>query len=281
MKEGDRHYIECDAKNVCPSSFQCKKSSFCALDTPALADLAASHFKSWIKVQPADDEIKKQLKELTPQLDEAKTKDDKTAIVSLEKKIDELQSKDSIRKQMTQLWIESNDFPKAIAYWTGLLGEKPNDPDIMGNLAGINLKADDWRKSIEWYLKVAAVAPDTSSKVAAYQFIGNVAWSKLNSKKLNAVESVELADRGIGALQKAAEISPKNPRLFGLQGSIYNFRAQIQGASWAASLDRASAQDLQHTSRVISEEAKKAQGLAPTTPVAPTPPSTPVPKTGG
>ncbi len=281
VKEGDRHYIDCDDKNVCPSSFQCKKTTFCSLDSIALADLSAAHFKTWIKVQPSDDDIKAQLKVLLPQLEDAKTRDDKTAIVSLEKKVDELQSKDKIRKQMTQLWIESNDFTKALAYWTQLLADKPNDPDIMGNLAGINLKADDWRKSIEWYLKVASVSTETSSKVAAYQFIGNVAWSKLNSKKLSAIESIELADRGIGALQKAAEISPKNPRLFGLQGSIYNFRAQIQGASWAAALDRASAQDLQHTSHVISEEAKKAQGLAPTTPVAPATPSTPVEKTGG
>ena len=45
----------------------------------------------------------------------------------------------------------------------------------------------------------------------AYQFIGNVAWSKLNSKTLTAAESVELADRGIGALQKAAELQPEEP----------------------------------------------------------------------
>src|SRR5690606_13463500 len=146
-----------------------------------------------------------------------------------------------------------------------------NDPEIMGSLAGINLKAGEWRTSIEWFQKVAAVSKDDSAKVAAYQFIGNVAWSKLNSKTLNTAETVELADYGIGALQKAAELQPKNPRLFGLMGSIFNFRSLAQGASWAAGLDRAKAQDLQIVSRVLSEEAKKAQGLdsAPTNAPAP------------
>ena len=107
-------------------------------------------------------------------------------------------------------------------------------PRSWAALAGINLKANDWRKSIEWYLKVAEVSKDESAKVAAYQFIGNVAWSKLNSKTLTTAESVELADRGIGALQKAAELQPKNPKPVGLLASIFNFRALAMGASWAA-----------------------------------------------
>ncbi len=52
--------------------------------------------------------------------------------------------------------------------------------------------------------------------------------------------------------------------------SIYNFRSIAQGASFAAAIDRATAQELQHASHVLSDEAKKAQGLpdvpAPTTP---------------
>jgi len=145
--------------------------------------------------------------------------------------------------------------------------QKPNDPEIMGSLAGINLKANDWRKSIEWYLKVAQISTDTSSKVAAYQFIGNVAWSKLNSRTLTREESVELADRGIGALQHAAELQPDNPKPVGLMASIFNFRGQAQGPAWAALADRASAQDLQHASRVLNEKAKKAAGQATPAPV--------------
>jgi tetratricopeptide (TPR) repeat protein len=250
VKPGDHRFDACDAKNVCASSFQCKQSDLCTADNAALADMAANHFGVWVKAHPTDAET---------------------------------------RALMTQVWIDSSQYKKAIDYWEALLVAKPNDPEIMGSLAGINLKAGDWRKSIEWFQKVAGVAKDETAKVAALQFIGNVAWSKLNSKSLNTDETVELADYGIGALQAAAVIQPKNPRLTGLMGSIFNFRSLAQGASWAAALDRAKAQDLQIASRVLSDEAKKAQGLpvtptpAPGAPAAPAPAGkeTPAPATGG
>jgi tetratricopeptide (TPR) repeat protein len=241
VKDGDRRFDDCDAKNVCASSYECKQSDLCVLQPAQLAEAAATNFLVWLKSNPKDDDT---------------------------------------RKQMTQVWIDSNQFQLALDYWAGLLKDKPKDPEIMGNLAGINLKAGDWRKSIEWYLQVADIATDVSNKVSAYQFIGNVAWSKLNSKSLSAAETIELADRGIGALQKAAELSPKNPKLFGLQASIYNFRALAHGASWASNIDRASAQDLLRVSRVLAEEAKKAAGGGASAPTPTTPPPSPS-ATGG
>lgn len=240
VKEDDRRFDDCDEKNVCASSYQCQKVDLCVLKNEALAEAAAQNFLAWLAAHPEDEET---------------------------------------RKLMTQVWIDSSQFDKALEYWSGQLKAKPDNAEIMGNLAGINLKAGDWRKSIEWYTKVAEIAKDESARVGAYQFIGNVAWSKLNSKTLTAAETIELADRGLGALQKAAALAPKNAKLFGLQASIYNFRALANGASWASAIDRASAQDLQRYSRVLAEEAKKAAGEAPSTPTTPT---TPAPSaTGG
>jgi tetratricopeptide (TPR) repeat protein len=238
VKPDDKHFAECDEKNVCPSSFKCAKTDLCALDDAALADLAAQHFLVWVKSHPDDAET---------------------------------------RGIMTQVWMDSSQFPKAIEYWQSLLAAKPNDPEIMGALAGINLKGGDWRKSIEWYNKVAEISTDTSAKVAAYQFIGNVAWSKLNSKTLGGLQAVELADRGIGALQKAAELQPDNPKPVGLQASISNFRGQAMGASWAGAIDRTSAQDLQHSSRVLRDKAKAAVPGVPGVPSAPAAPGSGAP----
>jgi tetratricopeptide (TPR) repeat protein len=236
VKPGDHSFNSCDDKNVCASSFQCMKVDLCALDNAELANLAADNFEIWLKTHPKDLET---------------------------------------RALMTQVWIDSSQYKKALDFWEELSKAKPNDPEIMGNLAGINLKANDWRKSIEWYLKVADAAPEKSAKVAAFQFIGNVAWSKLNSRTLTRDESVELADKGIGALQKASALQPDNPKPVGLMASISNFRAQAQGASWAAALDRAAAQDLQHQSRVLNEKAKAAAAAG--NPMNPPSPA----KTGG
>jgi tetratricopeptide (TPR) repeat protein len=257
------------ARYTCSSSFRCVEGSFCSLTSPEIADLAAQHFQIWIKAQPSDDEIKKQLASAADDLDEAKKADNKSAISNAQRHVDELQTKDLTRRQMTLLWTDSEQYRKALDYWEGLLKEKPNDAEIMGNLAGINLKAGDWRKSIEWYNKVAEVTNDPSSKVAAWGFIGNVAWQKLNQRTLVGSDAIELADRGIGALQRAAEVQPKVARLVGLQASIFNFRSTSHGASFAAAIDRASAQDLLKLSHVLSDEAKKAQGLAPGAPATP------------
>ena len=273
---------------TCASSFKCMETTYCTLTSPELADLAAQHFQVWIKAQPGDDEIKKQLTEARAAFEEATKADNKSEIVLTQKRVDDLLVKDQTRKLMTLLWLDSEQYPKAIAYWEGLLAERPNDPEIMGQLAGINLKAGNWRKAIEWYNKVAAITTEPNSKVAQYQFIGNVAWAKLNSRSLIGPEATELADRGIGALQHASEIQPKNSRVVSLQGAIFNFRSTAHGASWAAAIDRASAQDQAAAARVLSEQAKKAAGTpsTPGAPGTPTPPSAPVPagpapKSGG
>lgn len=237
-----------DDRRICASSFRCVKHTMCAIPSPVVADYAAQHFLKWLEANPKDEDA---------------------------------------RKLATAVWLDTSQFDKALGYWEGLLKAKPNDPAIMGTLAGIHLKADDWRKSIEWYNKVVEVSADNSSKVASLQFIGNVAWAKLNSKTLTQAEAIELADRGLTALQKAAAMQPTTPSLFGLQASIFNFRALNQGSSLAAAIDRATAQDLQSHTRVLNEQAKKLKasgasgsGAAPTTP-APSMSGGPAGKAGG
>ena len=168
---------------------------------------------------------------------------------------------------MTEDWLQSNQAAKAVAFWDDLRKLKPNDPNLIGTLAGVNLKAGDWRKSIEWYTKLADLATDPAEKAQSFQFIGNVAWGKLHSKTLNGAESIEVADRGIGALQKAAALQPENPKPIALMGAIYFLRGLTQGVSWVGALDRASAEDLKRQSGVLKDKAKALQGQ----PAAPTP----------
>jgi tetratricopeptide (TPR) repeat protein len=250
------------ARFTCSSSFRCVETTYCSLTSPEVANMAAEHFQTWIRAQPSDEEIKRQLVEANKELDEASKSNNKTAISHWQNRVEELLSKDQTRKIMTRLWTDSDQHSKAITYWESLLKERPNDPEIMGNLGGINLFAGDWRKSIEWYNKVADTVTEQSSKVAQYVYIGNVAWSKLNSKQLIGPDAIEIADRGIGALQKAVALDPKSPRLASLQASIFNFRSTAHGASFASAIDRATAQDLAKLTRVLVEEAKKAQGQA-------------------
>jgi tetratricopeptide (TPR) repeat protein len=327
MREGDKHFAECDEKNTCPREFACEKHTFCALDAPTLADMSCNEFQAWLKAQPSDSEIHKELDQLEPErdklrakIDEAKAtvaaeaaaksaelemikdpkvKEEKKAelgsqmqaretaltgnLVAEEKqlsaKIDRLKTKFDTRALMSQLWMDTSQYPKAIGFWEDMLkakaDDRPSDAIVMGNIAGIYLRADDWRKSIEWYRKVATVS-DTPNKIVAYQSIGNVAWQKLNSKKLSPADAVDLADQAIGALQEASRLDAKSAKTRSLQGSMYNFRALQQGASWAAALDRASSEDLKAIGSVLNKQANPTQGTP-----APPPPPPPAPKPAG
>ncbi|HWU88811.1 MAG TPA: hypothetical protein VN253_16205 [Kofleriaceae bacterium] len=303
-----RRFNDCDAKEVCPSSFECKSTTMCTATSAELADLAATHLLAWIRAQPSDEVLAAEKKQV---LDEMKAKQAdhearmaaippenadgragelqriKSAMDELNRRVDELTLKDDMRKLMTQAWMDTSQFSKALAFWESELAARPNSPSIMGNLAGINLKANDWRKSIEWYHKVADAEPDPAQKVAALQSIGNVAWSKLNSKTLTIDDSVELADFGLGALEEATRSQPKLGKLYALQASILNFRSLTHGASFAAAIDRSNAQDLLKLARVLIDEAKKQQGQTPTpappapAPTEPKPPAPPSPSMSG
>lgn len=307
--EEDRSYVKCtdDPKDTtCGSSATCRKVELCAIKNEKLVDLAASHLNVWIEKQPADEELKAQSTEVGKEI-EAVEKDIQTADADIERVVDpttgevkdkaawneatqrkaaseekakalrddrdEVELKFKMRELMTQLWLDSQNFQAAMDYWTKRLEAKPGDVDAMGILAGINLKAGDWRKAVEWYGKVAEASPDTLNKIQSYGFIGNVAWSKLNSKTLPPDEALDLADLGISALQKAAVLAPKNPRFLSLQASLLNFRGLTHGVSWAAAIDRASGQDLKALMDVVS--GKKAPAKPPVDPAPGTPPKTP------
>src|ERR1044071_2955121 len=158
VKEHDRHYNgnECDDKTPCPALSTCTKATFCSLMSKQIAETAANHLQVWLKIQPPDDEIKAEVKrveakinELNEKAETLRGKEDSKAelaaiedhIKDLQKDIEELGTKKRIRSMMTQMWIDSDQYDKALGYWTDPLKEKPNDPDYMGTLAGINLNA--------------------------------------------------------------------------------------------------------------------------------------------
>lgn len=311
-EDEDRSYPSCKSQDDCPSSATCKIDlEMCAISNKQLADLTQLHLTKWISTQPADDQIQAHDKELTTRLGKLEDKrdaaearaesykDPKTGKLSdkdayesamnektsleeelkaLREEIEENRLKFTMRTLMTNVLVDSGQHDKALAYWQGELDARPNDFEAMGKLAGINLKAGNWRKAIEWYGTIAEKVPEPSNKVSAYSSIGNVAWAKLNSKTLPPDQAVELADLGIGALQKATALAEKNPQFLRLESSLLGFRSLDHGVSWAAAIDRATAQDRRLLSNVVSGKVKPPAKGAP----APAPKdATPAPKKAG
>jgi tetratricopeptide (TPR) repeat protein len=166
-----------------------------------------------------------------------------------------------IRKLLTGLWIDSGNYAKALEYWGKEHAENPKARDVIQLIAGIHLKSGDWRTAIVWYYKDVEVAPDTPSKVTAYQSVVRLSFNKLfNSReKVRDLERAEIAEIGLEAASLALELDPKNLELTSMSAGLWNNRATAHGPFWAAAIDRTEAQVFEQRARVLREEAKKNQ----------------------
>jgi len=201
------------------------------VETPenkAFADKAVTHFQEWLKSNPTDS--------------------DTQGIVS-------------------EIWVNNKDYEKALAFWQGEHDAKPKDPAPIKQLASINFKAGRFEETVKWYQVEATVEPKLEDQVLSYLSVGRFAFLKLqDTSKVLGVDRIKVADLGIAALQKAAELDPKNIEAENMQGALYNFRALAHGAYWAGAIDRSIALHHQSRGRVLREEAKKAQGQTPPAP---------------
>jgi tetratricopeptide (TPR) repeat protein len=196
------------------------------VDTPenkAFAEKAVAHFQAWLKSNPKDRETQE--------------------IVS-------------------EIWVNSKDYEKALAYWQAEHDAQPREAGPITQLASINFKAGRFDETVKWYVTAADVEPKLADKVLAFLSVGRLARLKLDEGKTFGEDRVRMADLGIAALQKAAELDPKNIEAEFMQGVLYNYRSLAHGAFWAGAVDRAIGQHHSARGRVLREEARKAQGQA-------------------
>ena len=140
---------------------------------------------------------------------------------------------------LTQIWLDSEQFEKALAYWEQVRAKDPEDPIILARLADINRLAGRHDQALDWLEKRVELESDSAGKVRGYIDIAQLQWSRLTKPELVDEERVQVADSGIAALQKAWELNSDNPQVQSLMGSLYQFRALAHGASWARTVDAA------------------------------------------
>jgi tetratricopeptide (TPR) repeat protein len=169
-----------------------------------------------------------------------------------------------IRDMMTRIWIDSSDYPKALAYWKQEHELDPKNHDVIEKIAGINFKAGDWEEAIRWYQKEADDSAEPAVRLAGFLNIAKVSSAKLRNTDVPMApdDRIRIADLGIAALQKATAIDGKNMEIESAFGAIFEKRAVTHGASWAAAIDRASM--LTHRLRwvVLKKEADAAAAAA-------------------
>lgn len=163
-----------------------------------------------------------------------------------------------VQKLLTQTWEDSGQIDEALAFWKEKLEKDPSNRDVLNQLAAVNINADRIQDGLGWLWKLADVEKETAGKLQAYLTIGRTSMGRLARPNLVDMDRLYLADQGIGALQAALELEPKNMQIHGLLNAIYQRRALAHGASWARLLDLAAARRHWNLYRELEAAAKKA-----------------------
>ncbi|HWN66082.1 MAG TPA: tetratricopeptide repeat protein [Haliangium sp.] len=188
-------------------------------DNVAIAKKAADHFLAYLKVHPKERDI-----------------------VTL----------------LTRVWNDAGDYESALAYWQRELDKEPKNTEIIGILAGINRQAGHFDKAMEWFLRQVELETDPLAKAGAYKQIGSLMVSRLRGRTHEVLghERLEIADTGIGMLQKAAALAPDDADVQTALGFLYGERALGQSTTWAQIAEVAAAR---HHYKRWAELNKKAQ----------------------
>jgi tetratricopeptide (TPR) repeat protein len=172
---------------------------------------------------------------------------------------------------LSQIWMDSGHYEKAVAYWEAELAKDPTSRLTMIKLANINRQGGDFAKALEWHYKRAGLETTTEGKVNAYVDIAQLEWSRLNKADLVDEERLAAADNGIAALQKAEALDPKHALVQSLLGAMYQHRAYAHGASWAKLIEGTAQRQHQIKFVELDKAAKAAQPAAPAQPNASAP----------
>ena len=141
---------------------------------------------------------------------------------------------------LTQIWIDSDQYQKAIDYWTKVLAKDPKDPGVLTRLADVNRKAGKFEVAVDWLNKRVEAEVDEAGKAGAYRDIASVQFSRLTRTDLVDEERMGVADSALKALGEAIKLNPDNPQLYGLTAGVFLYRSQAHGATWARTVDAAS-----------------------------------------
>lgn len=173
------------------------------------------------------------------------------------------------RKLLLGLYTKSGRWDGALDYFKGEYDKAPKDPYNVAQLADLNKQAGRWDDARKWYGVLAEVEPKVEGQAIAWQAMGVSYYTQLKDLNIVGDERVKLADSGLAALGKSAELNPKDSVTYTFMNLLYRQRSAGQ-KSYVVVVDTVSADQL----RKKSVEIKNAN--APAAPAAPTPaPGTP------
>lgn len=133
------------------------------------------------------------------------------------------------REFLVSLYLSTERFDDAIAFYQGMVQENPKDTRAMQSLAQMYFKKGEVDKAVEWLKKRLDAETTPEAKAEVYYFIGVQAWDRsYNFPDLDPVHRAHVVDEGLDALNKALQIKPDYFEALSYVNLLYREKAKIE-----------------------------------------------------
>ena len=133
------------------------------------------------------------------------------------------------REFLVSLYLSTERYDDAIAFYQGMVKESPNDTKAMQSLAQMYFKKGDVEHAVEWLKRRLAVETTPEAKAEVYYFIGVQAWDRsYNFPNIDPAERTRVVDEGIDALNNALKIKPDYFEALSYLNLLYREKAKIE-----------------------------------------------------
>lgn len=130
------------------------------------------------------------------------------------------------REFLVSMYLQTDRYDEAIAFYQGLLNSKADDTKAMQSLAAMYFKKGDFDKGVEWQKKRAALEPNIPEP---YVMIGVQAWDRsYHYPDIDPASRAKIVDMGLEALDKALKIRAENFDALTYVNLLYREKAKLE-----------------------------------------------------
>ncbi len=151
------------------------------------------------------------------------------AIEHLKLYIDAFPEERKTREFLVSLYLSTERFDDAIAFYEHMVEEDPKDTKAMQSIAQMYFKKGEVDKAVSWLKRRLDAETTPQAKAEVYYFIGVQAWDRsYNFPDLDPVVRVRVIDEGLDALNKAMEIKPDYFEALSYINLLYREKAKVE-----------------------------------------------------
>jgi tetratricopeptide (TPR) repeat protein len=133
------------------------------------------------------------------------------------------------REFLVSLYLSSERFDEAIAFYQKMVEENPSDTKAMQSLAQMYFKKGDVDQAVAWLKKRLDAETTPQAKAEVYYFIGVQAWDRsYNFPDLDPALRARVVDEGLAALNEALKIKPDYFEALSYVNLLYREKAKME-----------------------------------------------------